>query len=328
MAKRICIFKEGEIVSTKHALALVADENYLEYTKQVIAGSYIHGNWDGAYILIAFDIDPEKLRWFKDRGIYIFHAEPLITASIRYNKAKDWPVVVYAKLYLFHPFFTQWDKVLYLDTDIIIRKDIRGLMNHLRFAAREESMGQDMLYQFVPDMLYLNKAHQQAIEALPYDLKTTSFNVGVMVVPTQNNTIANFEKLTALANELHGLAYFPEQAVLNAFFYKNWDNIPYVYNDLYVHDWFHQRKDDRDAVILHLVGNNKPWNTNSPYYSEWNDMYAKADDCFDCKQVGQQPDLKRVNNIERLNLRMKWLGKFGWWWWHAKARIRNVFSGR
>ncbi|MCC5917964.1 MAG: hypothetical protein JJU02_11630 [Cryomorphaceae bacterium] len=301
-----------------HALVLVVDNNYLEYAKQVIACSRLQGHWNEDYVLITHEISDEKCRWFTDRGVHIFKAKSFINKSVKENKADVWPEVVYAKLYLLHPYFARWKKLVYLDTDVIVRKDIRHLLSYENFAAREETMGQKLIYQFIPDLKYLSKSHKDAIHSLPHNLMASSFNVGVMMIPSANNTQSQFDHIVEMAEKMYGLAYFPEQAVFNLFYFGRWKNIPYVYNDFFVHDWFIPRKTPVEAVILHLMGNPKPWQEESPFHEEWKLNYQKANDCFNHPPGGEKPDEKSVKKLDKLSRRFRWVGQLGRTWWKTK----------
>nr|MBA3901990.1 hypothetical protein [Bacteroidota bacterium] len=241
------------------------------------------------------------------------------------TKGCFWPKVVYGKLFLLHPEMRQWEKIIYLDTDVLVRKDINALTNYPCFAARKETMGHNLLYQFLPDLEYCSTYHKNELGKLQqkYDFKETSFNVGVMVIPTHQNTEKNFMEVVKLANELYGFAYFPEQAVLNLFFYKKWSNIPYIYNDVYAHDTFNQkgywgRSSDQDAVILHCVGSPKPWEPTSQYFAEWNRNLQDAEMLFNIEQVGTAPTQKSIDKVERINAMNSNLGKWNRFLWKCK----------
>lgn len=315
----------------KPAVVMLADEAYIEPAKQLIYGCRKFGNWRGDYILIAHEVPAEKLKWFRDRGIEIMETLPLISPEViqkSQGKAFSWPQFIYSKLLVLHPRLANREKVIFLDCDILIRKDINALLKYKGFAARRESMNHNLLYQFIPDFKYHGQNHKREIEALKkqYDFSTTSFNAGVMVVPTRNNTKEQFNRAVALANKIHGTAYFPEQAVFNLLFYKNWENIPYVYNDLYVHDWHNKhglqrRKDDSDAVILHCVGNPKPFEKESDYYAEWKKNYDRVDELFDVGQIGDQPDEESIRRIEKIDAVNTPLGRMGRLWWRIKSKL-------
>ncbi len=317
------------------AIAVLADSNYIEAVKQVIYSSYVHGNWKGDYVLLAHEVPEEKLGWFKERNIHILPTSPLIREDTRNNspgKGKNWPAVVYSKLFLLHPSLKQYKKVIFLDADIIVRKDIRRLLWTKGLAARRENLGHNLLYQFVPDLEYTSHQHRQAVRSLQqrYCFNKPSFNVGVMVVPTGNNSAEEFRRITELANELHGLAYFPEQAVFNLYYYNHWTNIPYVYNDLFVNDTFNRnglwrRKNDRDAVILHLTGSPKPWDPASEHFREWQQNYQQVDKLFDgVQQQGAHPTLVSIRKVERINNVNQVFGRLGRMIWKAGRLIKKI----
>ncbi|TVQ78314.1 MAG: hypothetical protein EA358_05240 [Flavobacteriales bacterium] len=306
-----------------YALALVADESYLDYTKQVFVAARRQGCWSEDLLLIAHEISQDKLEWFIDQGVIVHHAQPIIFSKPQENKAATWPLVVYAKLNLFHPEFSRWKKIIYLDTDVLIRKDIRGLLEFNHFAAARESLNAPLEFQFVPDEVYLSAQHKKLVKNLGVDLGAPSFNVGVMLIASQTNTPQQFEALCELANRMHGLAYFPEQAVLNVFFQRRWAVLPYAYNDLFVHDWFVPRKNDHDSVILHLVGKPKPWESTSPYHTEWLANFRRANDLSTLKPIGVRPTQLEIANLDARVQWWIWLGKLGLMWW----RLRRYFVG-
>lgn len=317
------------------AIAVLADSNYTEAVKQVIYSSYVYGNWRGDYVLLAHEVPEEKLGWFKERNIHIVPTRPLIREAVRNNsqgKGKNWPDVVYSKLFLLHPDLNRYEKVIFLDADIIVRKDIGKLLSFRGFAARRENLGHNLLYQFVPDLEYTGPAHRKAIRQLQqrYRFGKSSFNVGVMVLPTKSNSPEGFRRITQLANELHGLAYFPEQAVFNLYFYNRWTNIPYVYNDLYVNDTFNRnglwrRKNDRDAVVLHLAGSPKPWEPTSAYYNEWQHNHQQVNKLFDhLQQQGQRPTFISIRKIERLNMVNQAYGRAGRLAWKGRKLLKKI----
>jgi lipopolysaccharide biosynthesis glycosyltransferase len=314
-------------MNSDYALVVAVNEAYLPYAKQVFVAAKTQGGWNHDFVLIAHDIREELLEWFTQQNIRICRADKIIKDfSPRINKAHVWPEVVYAKLMLWHPFFQAWEKVLYLDVDTLIRGDLRPILENNQFSAREEALGMNLLYQFVPDLLYLNREHQAAIHTLNLDWKAPTFNVGVMLVPTKNNTQEDFDALVELANKLHGLAYFPEQAVLNAHFQHKWNPLPYVYNDLFVYEWYVPRRQPHEAVILHLVGQPKPWDENSPFHHEWQENMAKVDDFLNVKPQAKSVSKGQIEALQRRVKRWEWLGKLGRWWWKTKNALPKTLA--
>ena len=109
----------------KTVLTTVVDENYLEYAKQLFSGAYFNAGWKGDFLLIAHEVPREKLQWFIDKGIYVMGCKKFDSREY----IERWHVSVMSKVYLFTTKMKRWDKVLYLDVDMIIRASLDKLMD-------------------------------------------------------------------------------------------------------------------------------------------------------------------------------------------------------
>ncbi len=254
------------------AIALLADKAYLEYTRQVIYSALRYGNWKGDFILLAFEIpkDSETLNWFRERKVHIIHLDKKTFSFTGIDPSKT---VYFSKIYLFHPDLCHWEKIIYLDTDMIIRKDLNRLLKYDKFAAANDCFQNPLIHQLSPP----GKPYEEAEILRHYNLKSLmkkSFNSGLMVIQSKSNTIIEFNKLVELTNLFGKYSLFFDQGILNLHFNESRQKIPYVYNDYYGSEPFNRRGifkrfSDRKAVILHIIHPHKPWNQASPYYLEW-----------------------------------------------------------
>lgn len=273
----------------KNAVAVLSDEGHLEKTKQVFYSSYKYGNWTGDYILLAHEItDESKLTWFTSRNIRVIHTRH----SNIYGVSRENSVAVYyAKLQLFHPSLRDYRTIIYLDTDMIVRKDLSGLLHYDRFAAADDCFRYPLRHQFnLPENKELKqnpKKYRDILNKLsPYNLNKPAFNAGMMVIDAFNNTQERYDEIVQLARELGKYSVLGDQGVLNCYFQNSRKRIPYVYNDFYQSDDFNRqglisRKNDEDAVILHLTYPVKPWHPDSDYREEWEKYTRAADELFD-----------------------------------------------
>jgi len=262
----------------KDALVLVTDQNYLEYTKQVIYTSYSKGKWQGDYVLIVYNIPDEKLEWFKKRYIYILDFEKIIN-----EKINNWPPVIIQKLYLLHPYMKKWRKLIYLDTDISILKDINDLKKYKGFAAHADFDKFTLRHQLLNSSEASTEGKKlfKELEKM-YDLELPAFNVGVMVINTGNNSYELFNKGLDLLFRYKNIIRFPEQAIFNLMFYKSWTDLPYYYNTYTNFLTFEDaRKENllknKDIRILHFFGNNKPWESTNYFNPFWYNNYLEAE---------------------------------------------------
>jgi len=73
--------------------------------------------------------------------------------------------------------------------------------------------------------------------------------------------------------------YFPDQAILNVFFYKKWIRIPFFFNLYYITlpRTYQNNPSKTKCVLVHFAGKYKPWDVESPYRKEWEENLRAAD---------------------------------------------------
>lgn len=252
-------------IMKKNLIVTLADRNYINQAKQLFSSVYWNAGWKGDYMLLAHDIPEKELRWFRNKGILIKKCKSLYHKDFgRISRA------VLDKFYLFTPEFKKWKNIVFLDGDIIVRASLDELTNINGFAAMPENILED---QFV-------KSSQQLIKLKKiYNLKEPRFNAGVMAFSTNIIKKDSFSKLKLLFKKYEKVHLFQDQTVLNLFFYKKWIKMPQVYNVppyLIAHPYFIKRNKLK-AIILHFIGERKPWHLEDPFYKEWNDNLKKAE---------------------------------------------------
>ncbi|TVR77448.1 MAG: hypothetical protein EA412_11140 [Chitinophagaceae bacterium] len=288
-------------MSDKSALVLVSDAGYLDYTKQVFYSAVRYGNWKGDLVLIVCDVDSAELEWFHKRNITVLSPDALID-----RKVNGWPRIVFQKLYLIHPMMKKWDKVVYLDTDVMIFRDINKLTNYNSFAAHKENADLNIRGQFILDK-NLDEDGRELMKELSesYNLNRIALNVGVMVFNTDQNTDELFNEACRLLNRYESVLRYPEQAIFNLIFYKKWKNLPYYFND---YTFFFYKKDveknkflqliKRKSKILHFIGEVKPWHETCYFHEEWKENLAEAENLPLVDKIGEVPssltDLRRT----------------------------------
>lgn len=288
----------------KNALVLLANNKYLEYTKQIFYSARKLGNWQGDLVLLAYEIpDDDRFNWFRERGIKI---ERINRDSFQFKNISPAKSVYFAKLDLFHPKWNHYSKIVYLDTDMIIRKDINNLLKFNSFAAADDCFQYPLIHQFSPP----GKPYKEAEINLHYSQKTLnkiSFNTGVMVIPAARNNEKQYVELLQLTEQFGRHSVFYDQGVLNLYFIENRIRIPYVYNDYFVSEHFNRRGllrrfNDRDAVILHIIHPHKPWNEQCTYHSEWKHRLNAALTKKLPQPQGKSPSSFSIQKIDIINL--------------------------
>ena len=269
----------------KNLLVTLADENYLERAKQLFSSVYWNAGWKGDYMLLAHEVPEERLKWFRDKGILVKKCKAI------YNKdIFAWPPIMFTKFYLFTPYFKKWGRIVYLDTDIIVRASLERLCKINGFGGCKDLVSLEG--QFV-DRWAAKKIDAYSYWALVrelkkhYCLKSQAFNAGVMAFDTRIIEDNTFDKLIRLLKKYEKALFSCDQAVLNLRFYKKWANLPLVYNiranEIEKACGISQK--EVRGIIIHSY-QKKPWQTDSFYYKEWNKNLEKAE-LIDLKNIPQ-----------------------------------------
>jgi len=253
-----------------NVLITLADEHFLDQAKQLFSSAYWNGGWNGDYMLLAYNVPKEKLAWFKEKGILIKHVSaPPVMVKENYWDSNYSPIVL-AKFYVFTTEFKQWKHVLFLDSDIIVKSNINAITNINGFGAVT-----DML-PFIGSQIndYVHTTMPQAI------INAKAFNSGVFCFSTDIITNDTFKNICAIASEyIDKTIFFPDQAILNIYFYKKWKRIPFFFNVYYIAlpQKYKNNPSRVKCVLLHFAGEYKPWDAQSPYREEWEKNLRMAD---------------------------------------------------
>jgi lipopolysaccharide biosynthesis glycosyltransferase len=262
-------------MKSNKVLVTLANENYLEQAKQLFSSAYFNAGWNGDFLLLAHEVPDEKLQWFKDKGILIKKCQAIPCERLN----GKWPDVVLSKFYIFTPEFKQWDNVIFLDADIIVRASLEKLENlkglnavtgHRRFS----SLWLNRIHLFLEKIqpLLLLELKQQL------DFSSKSFNTGVLAFSTDIIRDDTFDLLIKLSNKFFALSASGEEAILNVYFYKQWQELSAFYNtypDCLIPE-AGLKPEAVEGAILHFIIN-KPWLKKSPFYNEWSKSLTKAE---------------------------------------------------
>jgi lipopolysaccharide biosynthesis glycosyltransferase len=266
----------------KNIVVTLANSNYLDQAKQLFSSVYYNAGWQGDYMLLAYQIPDCDLKWFMDRGILIRNCEPLSNEIV----GEGFPSVVLSKFYLFTEEFKKWDKIIFLDSDIIVTGSLNKLTNVKSFAA-------------VKDSFFFNLDHQIAnnkgkIEiGKNFKLNSKSFNTGVMVFSSKIILENTFNEIVELYGNVRDFSRFGEQLTINLYFYKKWEKLPFVYNVFIACMKYRFPKIIKTSAIhfYSRIGFPAVWEETNLYYKLWKTNLDKADDI----------DLSIIHEVDELN---------------------------
>ena len=232
----------------RKSIVLAADNAYLIQLETTIK-SILYHNQDVDFYILNSDIAPE---WFKLLAKKMTVVNSTIH-NVHLNKEifegyKTGPHLNYASYFRF--FATEVvhsERVLYLDSDIIVTGDLSPLY----------TMDLQGYYVGAVDDVYA------------YEGRESGFNSGVLIMDVakwKEHLIVN--SLLELAAEQNQAVHLGDQSILNIYFENKWLPLDQTYNYMVGVDTYHltqkcQRLDDQPPVIVHFASHDKPWNTYS-----------------------------------------------------------------
>lgn len=293
-------------------LVTLADGNYVDQAKQLFSSVYRNAGWTGDYLLLAHDIPDEELSWFRDKGILVKECQPVLTDSDSYIGHA--PLTTLCKFYLFTPDFRQWENIVFLDGDIIVRGSLEALSQINGFGAVRIL---NMFRTSLKGQFHKRSAsNEQLLKELErnFDLRRPAFNAGVMAFNTDIISDTDFQKLTNLLFHFKDIIFISEETVLNMYFYDTWQELSQVFNICPGYEIHHSGcgPDNLKGVVSHTYSSfpgGKPWNLKSPLHPEWKSNLDKAD-CIDLAnprapkiELNESEEAHRDSYLKNLHLR-------------------------
>lgn len=232
----------------RKSIVLAADNAYLIPLETTIK-SVLYHNRDVDFYILNSDIAPE---WFKLLGRKMEVVNSTIH-NVHFDKElfegyKTGPHLNYASYFRFFATeVVESDKVLYLDSDIIVTGELSTLFEI------------DLKGYFIGAV----------DDVYAYEGRKSGFNSGVLlmhVAKWKEHSIVN--SLLELAAGQNQAVHLEDQSILNIYFEDNWLALDKTYNymagvDIYRLDQKCERLDDNPPVIVHFASHDKPWNTYS-----------------------------------------------------------------
>ena len=229
----------------KKVIVLGADNGYQDKVETTIKSICAH-NRNLKFYVFNDDISSE---WFQlmSKRLELLSSE-IVNVKITNHSLRDYNLPLshlsYAAFFrYFIPQFVKEDKALYLDSDIIVRKNI--------------------------DELFLEDITNYPLAAVADALVPSTFNSGVMLINValwKEESVT--ERLLELTNEFH-TSTFGDQGILNKLFENRWYALDSSYNfmvgmdtvarNYQIDSWYiDSLKLEDSAKIIHFTGD-KPW---------------------------------------------------------------------
>lgn len=252
-------------------LVTLADKNYLDFAKQLFSSAYFNSGWSGDYMLLAHEIPDEDLKWFKDKGIIIRKCQPIDGVD-----TGRWPKTILSKLYLFTTDFKKWQKIIYLDADLIIEAPLDNILKVKKIAGLRN-------YHHCPLKLkdyFLNHKNKTEIKEFKknYQLNKYVYSSIVMVFDSKiihNETFYNLLKI--IKNNHYHISLGPDEKALNLLFSGDWQQLPMIYGiNLEIMENLNISKLTGAIINFHFY--NKPLDHFNYFYQRWKKNLNLADE--------------------------------------------------
>ncbi|OON96066.1 MAG: hypothetical protein ATN31_10215 [Candidatus Epulonipiscioides saccharophilum] len=277
-------------INNKEAILLTFDNNFVMPAAATIMSLINTSTDENQYDIICFNknlyqnnkdllyrLTKEKnnisLRFY-DIG-FIMSNDP----SLHVPKNMYWSIDIYSKFLIFE-LLTSYNKVLFLDTDLILMNDISYLLNL------------DLTGYYLaacPDLIGISRSskmpwmHNYLTKQINLTNKFNYINVGVSLFNVQEiiNDQINFgdNLLQTLFNKAKKLYIAPEQDIINELFHEkiyqldlNWNTPSFLGSNAntisqkllkeYLPEYLYQSCIEaiQNPKIIHYIGINKPWN--------------------------------------------------------------------
>lgn len=260
----------------KNAIVFCPDENYIKYTLVSLISILENTEQRNFDIIFVTDMLSEQvviqLREFQkqvEQKIYIYNAERAffnLFNGIELKKKSYWTHSMYYKC-LIPLVFEGYQNILYLDSDIIVKGDIKTILE-LEFNERIGAVVDSV----VPN-LREDQARFSYIKNILHINGYRYFNTGVVLFKNQLiDKKEYFEKLKKLIKKGNNFLY-PDQDILNIIFNKDSFLLPFYFNYQigafsdglsigFIEDKYLELSDLRkisEPVIIHYSGKDKPW---------------------------------------------------------------------
>lgn len=267
----------------KNLIITVSDANFVKQAKQLFSSVYFNSGWEGDYMLLTHGLAQEDRDWFESKGIIVFDPPPF---SDKPTGIGSYPPVLLSKFYFFQEYFKKWQKIIFLDADIIVKASLDSLLESDGLSA-PMAITFRLRNEFVSDQDKIKEIKKK------YDFRRLAFNSGVFVFDTDLIESDTFDNLLSFYERYKDIAQFGEESIFNLFFYKKWKLLPLIYNSTpdYMSRSFGIDKKSLIAIIIHFVcARVKPWNEKSPYYEEWSYNLKRADEI----DLGSRPKAAKI----------------------------------
>lgn len=234
----------------KYCVTLVCNAGYLD--KAVFIASQLQAQKNRNFdIVICCDVAPSELPVALPEGVKIRQLD--ITETLTHlpqnERLKHY---TYWRLPAIQALTQEYERVLYLDTDVFVARD--GL---------SDLFGLDMKGTTLAAVRDVHQRHRPDRSALEFKAmgypNAPYFNAGMLLIQSAGwNQMTAYKHIMQLAKDRPDALFCHDQSLLNIFFYQNWLELSPVWN------WQYSNRvslvgEFISPYLIHFVGSTKIW---------------------------------------------------------------------
>jgi len=273
-------------------IVFATNDNYLPYLSVALKSLINCSNKQNFYKIFIFnnsinDDNKKKILAMQTENILIEFVNVFDYTKGSKLYAKDYFSVEMFYRILIAEILSSYDKVLYLDCDLIIKDDIAKLYNvdisNNLLAAVKNEISIDVMQQYVTNILKIDEKDY--------------FNSGVLLINTKEFKNKNIKDLCFEFVSKYRHLECPDQDVLNLFCYGKVQHLDMMWNfqagnELWTNEFKVSKKNE--AKIIHFTSSKKPWNTKNIALADefWN--VAKQTEFYEAILKTYQNECKTV----------------------------------
>jgi len=255
---------------------VAGDSNWINGAKSLYLNCLENG-WDEDVLILYQERIEEEITWFKERGCLVRKMSNHIRHGCIY------------KYWLFDIYMKQWDKVIYMDLDIIVKskKNIfKKIKNIEGFYACKGPVEHHHTFEQHFDRNRNKELYDYCYEKYSFSLKKENgeerfFNSGFMVFSTniiEEDTLCD---ILFFDDKYISIISIGDQSTLNIIFAKIWKDLDPFYNinlcgPIRQNIFLQNNKNNENIGVLHFLGTNyRQWHELNPFYNQWIFYYNK-----------------------------------------------------
>lgn len=243
----------------------ICDANYVEQTKYLFGALRRWGNWSGDFCLVCNGL-PEKI-------VSMFIGKKILVDVLNVAQNYNW-----AKVNVFDLPFTIYDRVLYLDQDMVVYGDVNKIFE------QEGAFLSDSDSKLVRNEFECGPEIFEEMEK-EYNCGETAFCAGLFrydksIVPgNMVSQLENIREKYKSINKLNGIKDgMADQPILNLFFAGRWQQFN---NACYIGCREKRVSEGDDIVLCHTTAWMAPWVKESSYSGRLKGVYQQGIEFFE-----------------------------------------------